>query len=104
MIQISNLRSFLIEWNNVFILDKAYRIKHGIAFNSPEHRETCQIDIYLNSLEDKIFQDHIDSVIEKNRKDELYKKGEWFTQSEVLPEDLSKVYDDIDIDKFNLPE
>lgn len=95
---INNLRAFMIEWNNTFIHDKAFRNKHKIAFNSPEHRNTCQIDIYLEHLEDSIFNEHADLMIESKDKESRYKKGIWLNEQVFNEGDLSDVFDKIVID------
>jgi hypothetical protein len=51
-----SLESFIIDWNIRFRYDRQYRKKYNIPFGSKEHLETNQIDIYLDSLEDKQFE------------------------------------------------
>lgn len=102
MISINNLRSFLIEWNNTFVLDKTFRSKNNITFNSPEHRAVCQIDIYLEYLEDFMFEEHAEYRIISIRKEEEYKKGIWLQERSFNNVELNDAYDKIDIDLLNL--
>jgi hypothetical protein len=87
---ISNSRSFLIEFNNLFPLDRWYRKKYNIAFGSPQHRAISQIDIYMEWLEDFIFEEHEQEIKEKRERAKLYAQGEWITQriDEEIEDDL----------------
>jgi hypothetical protein len=76
MPQLANIRQFIIEWNNTFIYDREYRKSHQMAFNSPSHRSTCQIDIFLEHLEAKVFEEHQENYIQNRHKEDKYKKGE----------------------------
>ncbi len=102
MLAADQLRLFLIEFNNVFVLDRWYRKAHNIAFNSPEHRNVCQIDVYLEWLENEIFDGHEQDVIEMHKKMQLYEKGEWMSQSEGFRENEEKLFDDIDVTQLKL--
>lgn len=100
MIAVKDLRSFLFEWNNTFVLDKLYRSKNNIRFNSLEHRNTCQIDIYLEYLEDEIFSEHTKQIIDKERMDSEYKKGIWLQDRLVDNTELTKLFDNLDIENI----
>ena len=50
-----SLREEIIEWNNRFPVDRWWREKHGIAFNSASHRETSFLDQLFEYQEDKLF-------------------------------------------------
>ena len=52
--KISDIRSFLIEWNNRFPFDRIYRKKYNIPFGCEEHLNVSQIDIYLDIAEDRM--------------------------------------------------
>lgn len=97
---VKNAKSFLIEWNNTFVLDKSFRTRNNIRFNSKEHRETCQIDIYLDYLEEKIFDDSYKSNIENNKKLESYNKGIWMEEKKIDNAELTEIFDNIDIDSI----
>lgn len=104
MLSIKNLRGFLISWNNTFVLDKSFRVENKIAFNSPEHRATCQIDIYLQYLEDKLFEEHTKTNIEDAEKLNKYHKGEWISPRKMNDEELTDAYDKIDINFLQVDE
>lgn len=95
MLNTGDLRSFIIEWNNTFPLDREYRKKHQIGFNSTKHREVNQIDIYLEWIEDKVWDEFHETSLERAKKEELYKKGEWISKNEkqeqMSDEDFDKI-------------
>lgn len=51
----SELVQSVINWNNRFPLDRWWRMKHGVAFMSPVHRESSFIHQLLEFEEDKLF-------------------------------------------------
>lgn len=63
-IQIQDLKDFVIDWNTNFPIDRWWRKKYKIAFNSPEHREVSFLDMRIEWEEDILF--------EKIRKDDKY--------------------------------
>jgi len=75
-------KKFLIKWNSLFIYDRWYRQKHNISFGSKEHREICQIDIYLQFLEDQLFLEFQKTLEENKEKNELLKKGIWLKEQD----------------------
>jgi len=52
----SDLENFIYRWNIENPLDRYFRNKYGLRFNSPEHRDSCLIDIAFEYLEDRIFE------------------------------------------------
>lgn len=100
MPQINDLRAFIIDFNNAFPADREYRLKHNIAFNSITHRETCQLDIYLEWLESEIFKEHEITVLDRVRKKVLYDKGEWISENEMSEDDQSNLFDKIDLNNI----
>ena len=95
--ELNTQEKFLIEWNNRFPRDRAYRKKHGIAFGSKEHRELNQIDIYLDNVEDKLFEKLISTYQdEKNDQDAYRKDGIWLKDNiAVGTKEFDKLFDDI---------
>jgi len=71
------IKSFVVSWNNNYPLDKWFRAKYGIPFNSEKHRETNPLDIYLEWAEDRLF-DQYDTEDKINKEETAeYKKGVW---------------------------
>ena len=60
-----DLETFIITWNVRFKRDREYRKKYNIPFGSREHLESNQIDMYLDLLEDKLFEKAKSNYLEK---------------------------------------
>ena len=89
----------MIWWNNMFPLDRKYREKYKIAFNSPQHRELSQIDIYLDIIEDELFNEAIKDAIKDRENAEQIEKGIWIR--ERIEVDVDDIFNKIDVGKFN---
>lgn len=50
-----DVRSFVISWSSRFPVDRWWRKKYNIAFNSPSHRESNFIDQIIEYQEDKLY-------------------------------------------------
>jgi hypothetical protein len=99
-------KALIVWWNNRFPLDREYRKKHNIALFSPQHREMSQVDIYLDWLEDRVYEEALEEVRQEIKNEEEFKKGVWLKDSiDDDPNaadaffgkiDLSKVQDNYD--------
>lgn len=89
------LNKLLADWNNQFPLDRSHRKKYNIAFNSPQHREMSQIDIYLEWLENAMFTELTNSIERDLEDQELLKKGMWLRKDELNSEEESDLFDKI---------
>lgn len=99
---VKDYRKFVIEWNNNFPLDKWYREKYHIAFGSEQHKNTCQLDIYFEWLEENIFNEHQQEYQEMQKKKELLDKGIWISQEPEITDEMNDdLFDKIDIDSIN---
>lgn len=56
-VNIKDYNNFIYEWNIKNPIDRWWREKHNIAFNSPEHRVSSFIDMYFEYKEDRIYND-----------------------------------------------
>lgn len=90
----------MIEWNNKYPLDREYRKKFNIPFNSPEHRKVRQLDIYLNWLEDHLYDTAIEAVKDQISKEQDYKKGIWIREAKLEDEAAIELFDQLDINKI----
>lgn len=77
---------FIFEWNIQFPLDKAYRQKHGISFGSHEHLKLSQVALYLDHLENRMYEEFLrdaEKQIEADKKkEEEAKKGNFIKEPE----------------------
>jgi len=53
-LKIQDIREFVVWWNNNFPIDLWWRKKHGVLFNSIEHRNSCFIDMICEFEEEKL--------------------------------------------------
>lgn len=89
-ISIDDLDNFVYKWNLENPIDRWWRQKYGIAFNSSRHRDSNFIDMLFEFKEDKFFKDL------KEQKE--YKEGDWIVKREMSDED----FDNINLDDFDL--
>ena len=97
-------KEFLIEWNSLFPLDRWWRKKNNVTFNSKQHRETSYIDIFYEWLEDSVFDDHFENLGKEEKRKEHYRKtGEWIIEefSKEKEKELIDLFDNMDISQFN---
>lgn len=101
-----DLRKLIISWNNRFPLDREYRKKYNIPFNSPQHRIISQLDIYLEWLEEEAFKAAIENAVEDIEKKEQFDKGVWLKPREAImssEEDID-AFDKLDVGVLNKEE
>ena len=99
----SDLKTVLFWWNNTFPLDRLFREKYGIPFNSKKHRNTCQIDILFDLMEDRIFREHYLEKIEiEKRQAEYEKTGKIFIISAEEEDDRFNKFIPINEDRLTI--
>jgi len=100
--QIGNIKSFIVQWNNTFYLDSWYRKKYNIPFNSTEHRNASFIDIHFEYQEEKMIQEYLDTKDSKEKEKSLYEtQGIFLRKKELSKEEIVDIFDDIDLSQFN---
>jgi hypothetical protein len=99
---ISQLRTFIARWDNENPLDRWFREKYKIAFNSPEHRRVSQLDILMEYLEDQMMSEYEDRLKLEAEKALLLEKGTWITDRSVKDDkDDDNLFSKIDVSQFN---
>lgn len=98
---ISQVRFQLIDWNNRFPLDKAFRKKYNIPFASERHRELNQIDIYYEWLEDELYKEFVDKATEEIKKEQEFEKGNWLKDTEVDNKDELLLFEKLNVANIN---
>ena len=53
---VDDITDFITKWNINFPIDRWWRRKHDVAFNSPVHREVSFLDMRVEWEEDKLFE------------------------------------------------
>lgn len=86
--------SFLVEWNSDFPLDRWWRQKYKIPFNSESHKSMSPKDMLLDFLEDSLYKKVVEEL---NKEKTEYKPGEKsFLKEQTL--------DDQDFEDINLTD
>jgi len=75
---VDDVKGFITKWNINFPIDRWWRRKHDVAFNSPTHREVSFLDMRIEWEEDKLF----DSVYEEQKNPYDINKGEYMIKKE----------------------
>lgn len=96
-------RRFIIQWNNENPLDRWYREKHKIGFNTQQHRETNQFDIYLEFLEELAYREYDERMEKELYQEEKLAKGEWLSAGDDIEtrEFEDDLFSKIDVSKIN---
>ena len=70
---VKNFESFILKWNIENPVDRWWRSKHGIAFNSSLHREISFIDMYMEYYEEMLYEKALKQT--KKRGEDPYVPG-----------------------------
>lgn len=92
----NNLEKFVYDWNIKFPIDRWWRLKHKIPFNSRVHRESSFIDMYFEFLEDKMW----DKFLKKVETDYVPGSGDFLIKREMTQKEIDDLFDKIDITKI----
>jgi hypothetical protein len=95
----NDIDSFIYKWNVTYPIDRWWREKHKIAFNSPEHRVVSFLDIYVEWREDQLINKAQANAV-KNLE---YKPGDWLTErkQEISLEDEIREFENMDLSKLD---
>lgn len=105
MSNIQDYKKFILEWNNMFPCDRIYRKKYNIPFGSEQHLKTCQINIYLDYLENKLHDEFYQEAKQGYEDEQEVKKGIWIKPQEVSEEESDELFEKIrkiDFNKLNI--
>jgi hypothetical protein len=106
-LSLKEVKNFIIDWNVKFPIDRWYRQKYGIAFNSSQHRKVSLLDILIDYEEDFLFNTMHSRISEKDkRKKEYLSTGIFLQKQKEVKENLSEqevddIFDNIDLDSLN---
>lgn len=97
----SNIQEFNEQWNKRLPIDRWYRKKYNIPFNSISHREICLADMFFEFYEFLKYNKPIKK--EEEQKQEPYEKGKgnFMKEVEYTQVDIDRLFDELDIDKMD---
>lgn len=100
------VKDFCYQWSVKYPIDRWWRNKHKVAFNSPQHRSVSFIDMRIEFEEDMIFR--------KGRLENNYipNKGEWLKEDALFDDDselteeqrlakYKKEFEEMDLSQYN---
>ncbi len=96
-----NIKDFVVNWNLKQPLDRWWRQKHKIAFNSEIHRRTNRVDMLFEYLEDKLYNKTVEFELMNNSRIKEFEKGQWLKNQEISSEEESKLFDKL-VDNFKI--
>lgn len=94
-----DIKELVENWNKQIPIDKWYRRKYNIAFNSQIHRQVNLIDMFFEFWEFVITQ----PKRKKEEKQEPYIKGEGNFMKEIVysQKDMDDLFDAINVDEID---
>lgn len=96
--QKENIEKFIVNWNATFPIDRWYRKKYNIKFNSKEHRELDLMDMYFEYMEEVTMYE-INKVSDYKPNIGKYMKS--IPQKELTLEDVRKEMEEIDFSLYD---
>lgn len=93
---VKNFESFILQWNIENPVDRWWRSKHSIAFNSSSHREISFIDMYMEFYEETIYEKALKQT--KKKEEDPYVPG---THDFLYPVEHDKGEDTMSEEDFN---
>lgn len=99
MTSLEEIDDFILEWNIKYPVDRWWRKKHNIPFNSSAHRECSFLDMFFEFNEDKMYEKAYENM---SNKDSVYKpdSGDFLKPVQEITDISDEDWDDVDIDKF----
>ena len=91
------LKQFIFNWNNLFLLDKWWRDKYKVSFNSKQHLEANQADILIEYIESSMYEEHTVKTLDLLKKEDRFKKDGWISKNEEVEEVSEDDFNNIEI-------
>ena len=88
-------RDFILYFDSLFPLDREYRIKYNIPFGSERHLDTCQIDIYTEHIETKMYNEFLEEAKMEFKQEEDMKKGIWIKERKSSEAETDKMFEQL---------
>lgn len=99
-----NIQEFTERWNDAIPIDRWYRKKYNIPFNSSSHKQICLADMFYEFWE-FINYEYIPLKTKKknNEKEEKYVRGEgnFMKTVKYSVQDIDRIFDELDIDSID---
>ena len=101
-----DIKLFIRYWNNTYPIDRWWRKKYNVAFNSPAHKQQCILDMRIDWEEDRMFNDSQAKEVDGLKKQEYVPgKGIIFVPQptvKVSEKESIEDFDSINIDNIEI--
>jgi hypothetical protein len=91
------IKQFVLLWNNRYPLDRWFRKRYSVTFNSQEHRKSNLLDIYFEFLEESVFEKSNKNLSIQKQKEDRYKKNGWLQERTVKFEEINLTDKDLSL-------
>lgn len=92
------VKNFIFDWEN-FIIDYWWRRKYKVPFGSIQHREMNFIDMYIEYIEEKMF--NASNTYQDDFEDELLGLKDDTEKTILTQNEIDNEYDNLDLNQFN---
>ena len=92
-----DITAFIYKWNATYPIDRWWRERHKVAFNSPEHRVVSFLDIYVEWQEEQLYI----KARETAQRQEDYRAGDWLRERAVDVQREIDDFENIDLSRFD---
>lgn len=89
-LDVGSVKNFVMEWNTKFPVDRWWREKHGIAFNSVQHREVSIVDMRFEWEEDILYDKILNKQVYEVNQGNFFKEGGVVDERDSLKEFLEE--------------
>ena len=99
---IQDIQHFILKWNNDYPIDRYWRKKYKVAFNSEQHRNTSLLDMRIEFEEDRLFEktkEKEDKMVYTAGTNNYLRKRSRFAK--VSEQEAQDMYDNLDISQFD---
>lgn len=97
---IDDLEDFILKWNLDFPIDRWWRKKHGVIFNSSVHREVSFIDMFVEFLEDSLYEDLKEKKTKQKEAPYVMGSKNFLFAREVSQEMTDEEFNDIELEEL----
>lgn len=104
---LQDIKRFVRSWNLRYPIDKWWRLKYNVPFNSPQHNATSLLDMRIE-YEEFLLYARIRNYVDIEEGSDAYKpgRGDWLDTSnkpvKATKEEIDNIsLDDIDLDALN---
>lgn len=96
--ELDYIEAYIVRLNIDSPIDRWWRKKHNVAFNSAEHRAISIVDQYAEWYEDYIYKEIRDNAKKKEENPYVRNGGDFlYSRDDIIQEMSEEEFDDIDL-------